>query len=122
MFSGAGRTTGSSPRARVAGDRRNCKDRIWSRRLCRPAHHHYWEQAGRYVPPTGCAEQRGDLARGARTWKIYGRQAALRLTSDEPWRMHSWALAGMLADVCRDKAVSSGEALCLRRESWAGRR
>lgn len=44
---------------------------------------------------------------------LRSKQAILRLTSEELRWLHARAFAGILADACRDKAVSVDEALCL---------
>jgi hypothetical protein len=44
---------------------------------------------------------------------LRSKQSVLRLTGDELRWLHARAFAGILADVCRDKAVSADEALCL---------
>lgn len=44
---------------------------------------------------------------------LRSKQAALQLRGDELRWLHARAFAGILADVCRDKAISVEEALCL---------
>lgn len=44
---------------------------------------------------------------------VRSKQSVLRLTNEELRWLHARAFAGILADVCRDKAVSVDEALCL---------